>query len=223
VKQRSTTILLGLATATLMLWAPAQARADEPCPLTDLTCVTQSVGGTVGDTVGVVGQVGDDPTGAVGTVRDTVHGAVGTVRHIVDDTIGTGSGGGGSDPTGGGGGSVTGTDGGGGTTVGGSVNGGGPGGRDVSARFGASAGADAGSGQGEGALSADAGVTPPLDRRSASRTSIGHIAAEVAAGAAALLVLGALMFGFLLVQDRLDARDPRLAVSSHASDRVAFG
>jgi hypothetical protein len=226
VKQRPLTMLLGLATATLALWAPARAMADESCPLTNLNCVTQTVGGSVDDPVGAVGQVGDDPTGAVGTVRDTVQGAIGTVRGIVDDTIGTGSGGGGTDPTGGGGsggGGTTGTDGGTGATVGGSVSGPRDDGRGVSAGFEGSARIDPASGVDGSALSADGAVTSSSDRHAASRATIGHIAAEVAAGAAALIVLGTLMFGFLLLQDRIDARDPRLAASSHGSDRVAFG
>jgi hypothetical protein len=66
-------------------------------------------------------------------------------------------------------------------------------------------------------------VASELDRRVAGRTTIGRVAAEVAAGALALMVVGGLMIGFLLVQDRIDRRDPRLAPSSSGSERVAFG
>lgn len=230
MKQRWTTIVLGLATAALAFWAPAQAKADEPCALTDLTCVTQGVGTTVGDTLGDVGQAGNGASGtvgtvgngAVGTVRDTVTGAVGTVRNIVDGTLPPGTGGGVIDPTDGGGpgGGVTGTGGGTGTTTGGSVTGhvGG-----TSVRAGASTATDPSLAPTGGTATDDAALAIDRDRHAASRASIGHIAAEVAAGALTLLLLGGLMFGFLLVQDRLDARDPRMASTSHASDRVAFG
>jgi hypothetical protein len=208
---------IGLSTAFLMLLAMPQARADEPCALGDLTCVVDSVGDTVD-------QAGGTANDVVGTAGDTLNQVVGTVKHVVDGNVplDPGPGGGGGTGPGGGGGSQPGGGGGGiGSSGAHAGTSGAPGSAGVTATVQPGRGGRSSSTVSSGPSTGEVAVE--LDRRTQPRTTLAQVAAEVAVGALALFVLGGLMLGFLVVQDRLDRKDPRLAPASFGSDRVSFG
>ena len=219
-------------------WVVIAPAAHASCAITDLQCVTndvnQTVTTTVNDTVGDAGgAVGDTVDKAndtlndvVDTAKKTVDDTVGKVQDTVDDTVGrvpdpTG-GGGGTDPIGTG----PGDDGpGGGRT--------GPG----SGRDGGKNGATGPSGGGA-APSLVPTVTSPRvsmtgtgmepvapstpEQRPGLAGRIARVAAAAAKGLGFPLALALIVVGFLLAQDRVDRRDPKLALAPIRPEVATF-
>ena len=209
----------GLAVSSILAAAPAQA--DECLPL-DVSCVA-------GDVVDGVDDVVED---TVDTVTDTVDPIAEGTTNTVDELLGGGqddppAGGGGGDGNGDGQGNAGGGNGGGG-------NGNGHGHRDGSARTSADAAGLVGLGSatrppialgtGSGGsygtsvapASGPAGEQPGLPHR------IADTAARAAKSLAIVLVLLLAAVGFVLIQDRLDKKDPRLALAPLQSDVARF-
>jgi len=219
--------VIALMAVPFALPTPAGAQT---CAPTDLTCTVDQVGGaahdagddaagTAHDGVDTVVHTGQD---TVGTAQGATKDAVRSVRNTIDRVLGSG---GSAPPTGSG-------DGG----IGGGANGDRPGGSSASGH-GPHGGVGA-SGRADGAA-AGAGPTPiaptgstepggpavdlsshPSDR--ASSPTIGAVAAGVIGGIALMAVLLGAVVAFLSFQDRIDRRDPKLAMAAIGSDRVSF-
>ncbi len=203
---------------------PTSARAQS-CAPTDLTCTVDQVGRAAQD-------VADDPGGtahdgvdtAVGTgqdvidtAHDTTKDAVGTVRNTIDQILEDGAD---RPPTGGGDGGPGG--GGSGHRPGGSN---GPG---HNPHGGVGASRPAG-GAGPVPLSpiGDEPGVPAVDPSSQPSDrgplpTIVAVAAGVIGGVALMAVLLGAVVAFLAIQDRIDRRDPKLAMAAVGSDRVSF-
>jgi hypothetical protein len=198
---------------SFVLLAPSGvALADGPCALMDLGCIVGTADLTVDDAVDTGGST---TQAAVHQVETTVDDVQGRVR----DLLGSG----GDEPGGGGG-------------NGGNV-GNGHGGGDGGPRH---------DGSGNGALrhptrassmpSTDVGVPTPgtaptlvttMGYRFADRASAGEgipgALREAATGIALpLVVVLLLLFAFTAIQDRLDRRDPKLALAPLATDVLRF-
>jgi hypothetical protein len=192
--------------AVLLLVGAAPARADDCNPVLDLCGVDDVVDDTV-DTV----------SGTVDTATDTTSDATDPVRKVVDDVLGGESAGE--------------------TPLPGDRNGGGSddGGRK---RHGEN---HRGRNSGGIALGTDGLPTPA--RSSLGNFSLGsetssignavgpppdpslpdRLAAGAAKGIATVLVLLGVAVAFVLIQDRLDKKDPKLALAPTRSDVVRFG
>jgi hypothetical protein len=222
-------VLLG-GVMPLFAATPAQA-----CRITDLACVAhqtqQMVDQTtehVGDTVGNVGDTVGDTVGkvkdTVGNVGDTVGDTVGKVRDTVKDTVDKGRGK--IDDTTDGIGDTGGSDGGGSTSGPGS----GPGARSVpggsESLTPVPGGQTAGQPSGSGAATVSAPVAAGnfalashvVDGKSAPSSpglaeQIGLAAVDAAKHFGFPLALALLVMGFLLIQNRLDRSDPKLALA----------
>jgi hypothetical protein len=194
----------------LLLSAAGPALADEHCDPLDLAC-------TVGPITGDPGELVDDPDGmlrdTIGRVADATDPIVQPILDAVDELLG---GGGIVDPPGGG-------------TGGNRVAPDPPGGRRPSG--------DRGS-VGSGAAGATALVreatSPPetiISAASGSRPSVPNGSGErsdgVVTGAVQSLVIVMVLFGiavgFVLLQDRIDRRDPKLALAPLEPEVVTFG
>jgi hypothetical protein len=209
----------GLAVSSILAAAPAQA--DECLPL-DVSCVA-------GDVVDGVDDVVED---TVDTVTDTVDPIAEGTTNTVDELLGGGqddppAGGGGGDGNGDGQGNAGGGNGGGG-------NGNGHGHRDGSAShssddarlrgLGSATRPPIALGTGSGGsygtsvapASGPAGEQPGLPHR------IADTAARAAKSLAIVLVLLLAAVGFVLIQGRLDKKDPRLALAPLQSDVARF-
>jgi hypothetical protein len=202
-------VVAGSAFALLLLGPFGVALADDPCPLTDLNCIVGAADQTVNDATGTA----DDTTKTVvHEVRTTVDHIRSTVRDLLDP--------GGDEPGGG--------DDHGGDGHGGRGNGG--------AR-------DDGSGTGglrhptRGSVAPPAGNAVPapatvptvvtMSDRLADDASAGvgipGFLREAAIGIALPLILVMLLLlVFTAIQDRLDRRDPKLALAPLATDVLRF-
>lgn len=170
------------------------AAADEACAALDVTCEVTSV---IGDSEEVVGDTTDEGTGTV----DQVVGEVGSIVNPPADPGPGGGGDGGADPGGRG---------------------------DDDGRRGGTPRQ-----QGRGAEPAP-GPRPPLSPALTERVSGGirptlpagdPIAATVEAaakGLVALVVLSAIAAAFVMIQQRIDRGDPKLALAPTTSDVVEF-
>jgi hypothetical protein len=221
IRRLRSVFVISLMTVPFAL--PTSAGA-QTCAPTDLTCTVDRVGGAAQD-------IANDPAGtaqdgvdagqdAVGAAQGAAKDAVGTVRNTIDQVLGDG---GITPPTGGG-------DGG----HGGAGNGDGPRGSNGSGHKPQGVGAPrpAGSAASGGPISASptggdqpgvAAVDPwshPIDH--ASSPTIGPVAAGVIGGVALMAVLLGAVVAFLAFQDRIDRRDPKLAMAAVGSDRVSF-
>ncbi len=202
---------------------PTSAGA-QTCAPTDLTCTVDQVGGAAQDVAdgpaGTAQDGADTGRDAVGTAQGAAKGAVGTVRNTIDQVLGEG---GITPPTEGGNGGP-----------GGGGNGDGPRGSNGSGHDphrGVGAPRPAG-GTAGGHLpmsptgSADAGAptgdpsSHPSDR--GPLPTFGAVAAGVIGGVALMAVLLGAVVAFLAFQDRIDRRDPKLAMAAVGSDRVSF-
>jgi hypothetical protein len=195
----------GAASATMLL-GPARVAMAQECPITDPSCLQDTVGGVQGSVGGVVDGAKDEGATVVDTVEDTVGG--------LTDTVGVPPPGG--DPPGDPGGP-------GGHHGGGSHQGGGNSGGTV--RPPGSVGSSVQAREG-GALvqigtaingKADAGSTGPTVQRHA--TTFREAATGIALSL--LVVLGAVLL-FMTIQGRLDRRDPKLALAPVTADVVTF-
>ena len=176
------------------------------CPPSDPTCLTgdldATASGSVTDVTGEVGNAVDDPGGTVDPV-------VNDVVNEVNRLTGTGE-----PPPGGGGGGQTGNGG------GGPGNGAGDGGAGLSGPR-----LQSGSGLPSSTVllatsAADRGV--PIDGGPTLRDRVTAAVAAAARSIAVVLMLLGVAIGFVLVQDRLDRKDPKLALAPVGSDVVLF-
>lgn len=211
---RSMQALVVVPLAALSLALAAPAFADNVCDPLDVTCVVTGTGGSGQD------PVTDTVDTVTGTVKPVVDDPQGTVDHILHGTV---------NPPGGGGGGTGGGTGGGGT------------GGDQPGDHG-TAGRPGGNGPhvvrpqqplsvgGRSAGPHPTGSTP--DTSSIPVTVAKHpVFADGFAGAAAhvvaqslgvVLALLAVAVGFVMVQDRLDRRDPKLALAPVQTEMMGF-
>ncbi len=199
---------------------PTSAGA-QTCAPTDLTCTVDQVGGAAQDVAdgpaGTAQDGADTGRDAVGTAQGAAKDAVGTVRNTIDQILEDGAD---RPPTGGGDGGPGG--GGSGHRPGGSN---GPG---HNPHGGVGASRPAG-GAGPVPLSpiGDEPGVPAVDPSSQPSDrgplpTIVAVAAGVIGGVALMAVLLGAVVAFLAIQDRIDRRDPKLAMAAVGSDRVSF-
>jgi hypothetical protein len=198
---RPRSLMVAGSALTLLVLGPAGSALADPCPLTDPLCVVDTVEDTVDQTVD--------------TTKDKVDKTVETVQKTVKDLTdpaGEEPGGGG-----GGGGNDEGDD---------EVGGGGPGhGPKDQVSVAAPTVGVPSAAAGETVLVTETSlplvpseqVTPILAR------GLPAALREVAVGLALpLLVLLAIVVGFTMIQNRLDRRDPKLALAPLAEDVLRF-
>jgi hypothetical protein len=208
-------LFVGGAMLALAFGTAGLARADTACASTDLSCTVASVAPTVPPAGDPVDQVQNGANDATKTVEDTVSTTKDAVDDVVNGLLGS------DDPGGGGGGGGSG--GGSGTGGGhgpGSNHHGGPtsGPRQPIAGPGSpldTTGTAPGSG------------LPPVDRAvdpgSGGHPTLAQTVTGIALGVIApLLVLLLCAFGFVMFQQRLDARDPHLADAPVVPDVAVF-
>jgi len=196
---RSMRLLAAVPLTVLFLALASPAFADEPCDPLNVTCVVTSAAES--------GQ---------GTVADTIDTATGTAKPIVDDPVGTvgrilnpGS----VEPPGGGGG-------GGGGGSGGQPNGGHTGDRPPAAGrqtpHGSQVGRPAGSSNDPSTISV------PLSKDPVFADQVAGAVRVVARSLGVVFALLAVAGGFVMVQDRLDRRDPRLSLAPVQTEMMGF-
>ena len=197
---RAKSLIIMAFTGLLLALSAPMAFAD--CPLTDPACTVDQTKQTATDTAS---PVKDKADAAVKQATDTVNGILNPIVPPTPTPTPTGRGGGGGGGHQGGGSSVS--------------NGG-------SATTPASSGV--------GALNRDAitgaPTVPPSSRPVGQRTThgpslfrrIGGAAAEAAKQVAFPLALALVVIAFLMVQNRLDRRDPKLASAPMAPDVLRF-
>jgi len=227
IRRLQAVFVIALVTVPFSLATSAVAQTCDP---TDLGCTVDQVGGTgkdvTDDPVGAAHDGGDTAAntgqGAVGTAQGVANDPVGTVRNTIDQVLGDG---GITPPTGGGGGGP------------GGGSGHGPGGSDTASHNphgGAGTSRHAGGAIGRGGSpatvsstgSAGAGV-PAGDVSSHASDhrlspTIGAVAVGVIGGVALMALLLGAVVAFLALQERIDRRDPKLAMAAVGSDRVSF-
>ena len=202
--------LLVVATGVAVVGIAAPALAA--CPALDLTCsVSETPDEVTDEPTDVLDPVVDDLTG---TVDPIVHNVAGTVEGVVDDLVD-----GNGEPPGGG----SGGDGSGGGSHGpggGSWSGGGgpvPSQRPAERQGASSDVATGGRDEGSGSQDGTPGGSDAEQRPTAER-----LASLVGESFALLLVLFGITVGFVLIQNRLDGRDPRLALAPSSPETVEF-
>ncbi len=204
--------VIALMTVPFALSTSADAQT---CAPTDLACTVGQVGGAAQGGV----DTGQD---AVHTAQTTTKDAVGTVRNTIDQVLGDGATptlpGGGNGGTGGGG-------------SGDRPNGSNGSSHNPHAGVGAPRPAGGAAGGGEPLpvtpTQGDEPGVPTADLSShpssrASSPTIGAVAAEAIVGVLLMAVLLGAVVAFLACQDRIDRRDPKLAMAAVGSDRVSF-
>jgi hypothetical protein len=201
---RWTRFPLAGAVGLVVLAITPPALADEPCSIVDLTCVVEEA---AEDAEGIIDEITDP-------VDDTTDPIVQPILDEVDAILGRG-------------GLVDPPDGGGGGGGGGGSNGGG--------------GSGPGAGHGgsrppisstttqqqifDPALGASPGVARPRgveDAQPVSSGGIGPILTGAARSVLLLLVLLGISLGFVLIQDRLDRNEPKLALARISPDVLGF-
>jgi hypothetical protein len=212
---RSMQALVVVPLAALSLALAAPAFADDVCDPLDVTCVVTGTGGSRQD------PVTDTVDTVTGTVKPVVDDLQGTVDHILHGTV---------NPPGGGGGDGTGGGTGGGGTGGDQPGDHGTAGRPVGNRSHVVRPQQPLSVGGRSAGPHPTGSPP--DTSSIPVTVAKHpVFADGFAGAAAhvvaqslgvVLALLAVAVGFVMVQDRLDRRDPKLALAPVQTEMMGF-
>ena len=201
-------IRVASALGAVLLLAAGPASADETCPPLDVSCLSEQATGMAGDVVGdPVGEPPDDPVGSI------QHHPV--VRPVTDraDQILHGVGSGGPLPR-----------------LGGSGDGG-------SAKGPGDAGSPPGNGGppqrgrsgfagGPRGITSTGGdpirIARPFHRGTSIGARLGRVLAAVAQSLVIALVLFAVTLGFVLVQDRIDRNDPKLAVAPMRPEVILF-
>ena len=210
---RSMRLLAAIPPAVLSLVLASPALADEPCDPLDATCaVTDATGsgqGTVTDAVDIV----------TGTAKPIVDDPQGTVDKILnpDDIDLPGGGSGGGDPPGGGGPPGSGRPNGGHDTHR-------PGGSHVSQghRFQPSAGPRAAHPRSPGS-SFDPLPNPIAPTKEPIfQDGVAEAVHVVAQSLGVVLALLAVAAGFVMIQNRLDRRDPKLALAPVETEMMGF-
>ena len=207
---RSMQALVVVPLAALSLALAAPAFADDVCDPLDVTCVVTGTGGSGQD------PVTDTVDTVTGTVKPVVDDPQGTVDHILHGTV---------NPPGGGGGGGT----------GGGTGGDQPGDHGTAGRPGGNGPHVVRPQQPLSVGGRSAGPHPtgsPPDTSSIPVTVAKHpVFADGFAGAAAhvvaqslgvVLALLAVAVGFVMVQDRLDRRDPKLALAPVQTEMMGF-
>lgn len=211
--------LLASAVGLLPLALTGVASADEPCAPLDIACLSGEIIDTTGDTVDeTLHGVGDTVDETIGGVGDTVDPIVGPILdkvHEITDGVGDPT-----DPPGGGngGGGGRGVDG--GAPTRGSDNGhprspGDAGAPPTVHRHPADLLQAAGSPPSAVPRSVD--VRPPADR-----VDVGGAVAAVARSFVVVGVLFGISLAFTLIQDRLDRKDPKLALAPVETELMTF-
>jgi hypothetical protein len=205
---------------TLAIAAAGVSMAHAACPPQDAVCLGEGTAGTgqgvVDDAIGPIDTPGD---GTIAPVTDTTDPALGDVRDRLDEILG-GAGVDPPDPIGGGG-----------SSGGGTHHPPGKGSRGTSSHAPGHGGAARGRIPGGSRLNGVAGTghapsTLPgavvRDPDLASRGRFDAALEGVARSLAIVLALFGLAVGFVTIQDRLDRKDPRLALAPVESDIVEF-
>ena len=203
---RSMHLLTAVPLALLSLALAAPALADETCDPLDVTCVVTGAAGSgqqkVADTI--------DPV--TGTARPIADDPLGTVGRIVHPrSPGAGGGGGGSRPAD-------------------QRNGGHTGGRPPATGPRTTRGSQVGRPAGSrpfGPRSAGSSIDPstisaPLSKGPVFADQIAGAVRVVAPSLGVLLALFAVALGFVMVQDRLDRRDPKLSLAPAQTEMMGF-
>jgi hypothetical protein len=198
----------GLAIAATTLFAAAPALAV--CALTDPSCLRDTMSGASGTAGDTVQKAKDTAGGAVDQASGTVNQVVDTVKQTLGGT------GPGPDP---------------GPRGGGGPGGGGPSGSTSNSthhRGSGAHGTGGGVGLPTGALSAAGPVADPslpaigaISHRGLFGR-VGDQAIRLAKGLAFPAILAIIVVLFMLVQDRIDRRDPKLALAPLAPDVLRF-
>jgi hypothetical protein len=205
---RSMHLLAAVPLAVLSLALAAPALADETCDPLDVTCVVTGAAGSgqqkVTDTIDTV----------TGTAKPIADDPLGTVDHILHPRI--------VDPPGGGGG--------GGGGDGGQSNGGHSGDRPSATGpqtvRGTQVGRPAGS-RPSGPRSAGSSLDPstipvPLSKDPVFADQVAGAVRVLAPSLGVVLALFAVALGFVMVQDRLDRRDPKLSLAPVQTEMMGF-
>jgi|SRR5438876_278740 len=193
---RSMHLLAAVPLALLSLALAAPALADETCDPLDVTCVVTGAAGSgqqkVADTI-------DPVTGTAKPIADDPLGTVGRIVH--PGSPGAGGGGGGSRPAD-------------------QQNGGHTGGRPPATgprtTRGSQVGRPAGSSIDPSTISA------PLSKDPVFADQVAGSVRAVAPSLGVLLALFAVALGFVMVQDRLDRRDPKLSLAPLQTEMMGF-
>jgi hypothetical protein len=210
---RSMQALAVVVLAALSLALAAPAFADDVCDPLDVTCVVTGTAGSGQD------PVTDTVDTVTGTAKPVVDDPQGTVDHILHGTV--------NPPGGGGGGGGTGGGGIGGDQPGGHGTAGRPGGTGPHAARGPQQPRSVG---GRSAGPHPTGSTPDTSSIPAT-VAKAPVLADGFAGVAAhvvapslgiVLALLAVAVGFVMVQDRLDRRDPKLTLAPVQTETIGF-
>jgi hypothetical protein len=194
------------AALMFMLFGSVGVAVAQDCPITDPSCVIDTVDDTVGDAQTTV----DDTTS---TAKDDIATTTDKVKTTLDELMGSG----GQPPGGGNGDGSSGHDGGGAKHDGGASAGG-------SVQQGRSApGASILAREGSTLTLLDTATLQRLDGPSHQTPGVATRLREAATGIALslLIVLGALLL-FTAIQGRLDRRDPKLALAPVTADVLTF-
>jgi len=200
---RSRHLLAAVPLAALSLALAAPALADETCDPLDVTCVVTGAAGsgqqqaadTVDTVTGTAKPIADDPLGTVGRILNP-----GSVEP-------PGGGGGGDQPSGG-------------------HTGDRPPGTGPQTARGSQVGRPAGS-RPTGPRSASSSIDPSTISVSPSKDpvfadQVAGVVLAVAPSLGVVLALFAVALGFVMIQDRLDRRDPKLSLAPVQTEMMGF-
>jgi len=203
---RSMHLLAAVPLALLSLALAAPALADETCDPLDVTCVVTGAAGSgqqkVADTI-------DPVTGTAKPIADDPLGTVGRIVH--PGSLGGGGGGGGSEPAD-------------------QRNGGHAGGRPPATgpqtTRGSQVGRPAGSRpfrpRSAGSSIDQSTISAPLSKDPVFADQVAGAVRVVARSLGVVFALLAVAGGFVMVQDRLDRRDPRLSLAPVQTEMMGF-
>jgi hypothetical protein len=207
-------LVIGSFTAFLLGLGGSSAFAD--CPPTDPTCVTDVVSDAQQTVTGGSGGATDTIDEAVGGVQDTADAVAKQVTDTVDGILNPGG-----DDGGGGGGGGGGGHGGGGTGGGGTGSGNGSSGGRTDAPGGSSTSLQ----PNQPSVTTVASRSPVAGRRGGHGSllgQVGDVIADAARQVAFPLALTLMVVAFLLIQNRLDRGDPKLAMAPIGPDVLRF-
>jgi hypothetical protein len=205
-------LLAALPLVVLSLALATPAFADDVCDPLDVTCVATGTAGSGQQTVS------DNVDTVTGTVKPALDDPQGTVDRILHETV---------NPPGGGGGGGTGGGTGGGDQPGGHGTAGGPGGKGPHVARGPQqprsiAGRSAGP-HPTGPTPDTSSIPVAVAKAPVFADGFAGVAAHVVAPSlGVILALLAVAVGFVMVQDRLDRRDPKLILAPVQTEMMEF-
>ena len=205
-------LLAAVPLVVLSLALAAPAFADDVCDPLDVTCVVTGTAGPGQD------QVTDTADTVTGTVKPVVDDPQGAVDHIVHGTV---------NPPGAGGGDGTGDGGTGGDQPGGHGTGGRPGGKGQHVARGPqhprTVGGRSAGPHPTGSTPDSSSIPVPVAKDPVFADGFAGVAAHVVARSlGVVLALLAVAVGFVMVQDRLDRRDPKLTLAPVQTEMMGF-